>query len=55
MILEKMKNPAKKMVSAEGLIRYLELQHPEVFLTMGAGDIDQLVGPIEELLNRIMR
>ena len=48
--LARMEN--KMMVTKEGLIRVLEGKDPEILLTLGAGDIDQLVEPIENLLRR---
>jgi hypothetical protein len=34
-----------------GWMREQELQGKELFMTLGAGDIDRLVGPIAEILN----
>ncbi|MBL7924463.1 MAG: UDP-N-acetylmuramate--L-alanine ligase [Bacteroidia bacterium] len=42
----------KHRVSKEELIRQLRLRRPEVFLTLGAGDIDQLVLPVKTLLEK---
>ena len=50
MILKKVA-PEKKMISSkEALISNLINWQPEVLLTFGAGDIDQLVQPIKEVL-----
>lgn len=50
MILKKVA-PEKKMISSkEALISNLINWQPEVLLTLGAGDIDQLVQPIKEAL-----
>ncbi len=40
----------KHRVTKEGLVQALKSQRPEVFMTLGAGDIDQLVLPIQKLL-----
>lgn len=50
MILEKMKLPHKKIVSREQALQSLTEKRPEIFLTIGAGDIDLLVGKIEKIL-----
>jgi UDP-N-acetylmuramate--alanine ligase len=42
-----MKNKNKNLVKKDKLISVLEIKRPELLLTMGAGDIDQLVEPIE--------
>jgi UDP-N-acetylmuramate--alanine ligase len=47
MILEKMQNPAKLLLSRAEVLQRLQQSKPEVFLTMGAGDIDQMIIPIE--------
>ena len=46
MLLEMVTIPDKKLCSKEGLVEELVRMKPEVLLTLGAGDIDQLVGPI---------
>jgi len=38
-------------VQKEEVIPYLQQYRPDVLLTLGAGDIDRLVGPIAELLS----
>jgi UDP-N-acetylmuramate--alanine ligase len=49
MILEKVKIEDKRLVRKEEVVNFLK-EHPvEVLLTLGAGDIDQLVDPIREL------
>jgi UDP-N-acetylmuramate--alanine ligase len=50
MILDKIQNPAKLLLSREEVLQRLQQNKPEVFLTMGAGDIDQMVTPIEKIL-----
>jgi UDP-N-acetylmuramate--alanine ligase len=49
-ILEAMKNPNKELLSREAVFARLATDKPEVFLTIGAGDIDQMAEPIEHLL-----
>ncbi len=48
-ILNKIKNNHKKLVNKEELLELIKSEKPEVLLTMGAGNIDQLVGPIEKI------
>ena len=50
LIFEKMKNPCKKLLTREEVIQKIIDKRPEIFLSMGAGDIDQMVGPIERIL-----
>ena len=38
-LLSKITNPAKKLVKKETLVNEIKKQHPEVLVTMGAGDI----------------
>ena len=49
-ILKKMKNRRKKQVSREELLKKLDKKRPEVLLTIGAGDIDLLTVPIENMM-----
>jgi len=49
LILDMMKSPFKMICKKEELLKKLQQRKPEVLLTLGAGDIDQLVGPIREL------
>lgn len=51
-IYEKMKLKHKQLAGKEEVPRLLESMDIEVLLTMGAGDIDRLVGPIENMLKR---
>lgn len=54
LILEKIDNPRKQLIEKADLLDYEGLDTNDVILTIGAGDIDQLVEPLEnELLNRI--
>lgn len=50
MLLDKMKSGNKHLVKKENVLEYLKNKNTEVLMTMGAGDIDKLVTPIEELL-----
>lgn len=50
MIFEKMKSPAKKLLRKEDLPDKLDASQIDVLLTIGAGDIDMLVKPIENKL-----
>jgi UDP-N-acetylmuramate--alanine ligase len=52
MLVNKMTGSDKKVMSKEEVLQHLEKQKPEVLLTMGAGDIDSLIGPIEKILNK---
>ena len=45
--------PNKRIVSKHELLQYIEHNVPEVLVTMGAGDIDRFVKPLEDLLKRI--
>lgn len=51
MLLEKMKLANKMILTKDELLENLKNRDIEVLLTMGAGDIDQLVEPIEKMLN----
>jgi UDP-N-acetylmuramate--alanine ligase len=46
MLLNKIRSKNKTLCTRENLIEELILRKPEVLLTLGAGDIDQLVSPI---------
>lgn len=46
MLLEKISAKTKSVQSKAGLLDYLEASGPEVLVTIGAGDIDRLVQPI---------
>lgn len=50
MLLNKIDGSSKRLLSKSELLEFLKINRPEVLLTMGAGDIDTLVEPIEELL-----
>ncbi|MEI6457284.1 MAG: UDP-N-acetylmuramate--L-alanine ligase [bacterium] len=46
-LMDKINLARKSMVKKESIIDELKSRKPEVLLTLGAGDIDQLVAPIE--------
>jgi UDP-N-acetylmuramate--alanine ligase len=50
MIIDLMKLQNRKLVTKPEVFNLLEARKPEVFLTMGAGDIDLLVEPIAKIL-----
>lgn len=50
MILERMKNMNKKVLNKEALIEWIKNNKTELLITAGAGDIDTLVEPIQEIL-----
>jgi UDP-N-acetylmuramate--alanine ligase len=52
MLLDKMRSKQKHLVKKENLLEFLEKRPLEVLLTMGAGDIDKFVQPIEEMLKK---
>lgn len=54
-IFKDVTSPEKVLLKKEELMEYLkrlELTGKDVFMTVGAGDIDRFVGPIKELLER---
>ena len=51
-LLDKMKLKNKKLLSKKEVLEELEQNKKEIIITMGAGDIDGLVEPIEKLLNK---
>jgi len=55
MLLEKIDMKDKKRMSREELLSYIAGHDFEVLLTIGAGDIDQLVLPVEACLLRKMK
>jgi UDP-N-acetylmuramate--alanine ligase len=50
MILEKMKTEKKMILQMEEIPDRLDIDNIDVLVTIGAGDIDRLVGPIEKRL-----
>lgn len=49
-LLEKVRMGNKKLMSKDELLKYINEKKFDVLLTIGAGDIDQLTGPIEKSL-----
>jgi UDP-N-acetylmuramate--alanine ligase len=52
MLLGKMKSKRKHVVKKENVIGFLKIHRPEVLMTLGAGDIDTLIEPIENFLKQ---
>lgn len=50
MLLNKMTSKHKHLVKKENVLSFLKTHHCEVVMTLGAGDIDTLITPIEEYL-----
>lgn len=50
MLLDLIQHDNKMLLSKKELTETIALRHPEVLLTLGAGDIDKLVEPIKEKL-----
>jgi UDP-N-acetylmuramate--alanine ligase len=50
MLLDKISDTPKKLMDKSDLLTHLKSSAPEVLLTLGAGDIDQLVEPIRSIL-----
>jgi len=50
MIMERMGNPNRHLLSKEGLLKYVEAASLEMLITAGAGDIDKMVQPIKEII-----
>jgi UDP-N-acetylmuramate--alanine ligase len=49
-LLSKVSSPVKKLLTKEQVLEYLQTNKTEVVITMGAGDIDTMVEPIEVTL-----
>lgn len=52
MLMEKITSPEKSLQTKEGLLEFLNTKRPEVLVTLGAGDIDRLVDPINNLIEQ---
>ena len=50
MLLDKMKSKQKYLVTKENLVEFIKNREVEVLMTLGAGDIDTFIEPIEKLL-----
>jgi UDP-N-acetylmuramate--alanine ligase len=55
MILDRMKLKKKSIMNKEDIPGKLDIENMDVLLTIGAGDIDRLVEPIESELRRRRR
>jgi len=53
MLLNKMTSKHKHLVKKENVLDFLKTHHSEVVMTLGAGDIDSLISPIEAYLKTI--
>ncbi len=53
LIFNKMKNTRRRLLNKSDIPAMLDVENLDVLLTIGAGDIDSLVKPIEELLRRV--
>ncbi|MEN8225274.1 MAG: UDP-N-acetylmuramate--L-alanine ligase, partial [Bacteroidota bacterium] len=51
-ILDSISNENKIICPKENLLQLIDDKKPEILLTMGAGDIDQFVKPIKEILQK---
>lgn len=49
-IADQMANPVHTILSKEGLLDYVRVAKPQLFITAGAGDIDRLVPAIKQIL-----
>ncbi|MCB0565638.1 MAG: UDP-N-acetylmuramate--L-alanine ligase [Phaeodactylibacter sp.] len=52
LLLDKMKNQDKRLVSKENLLKEVQRSRPEVLLTLGAGDIDTFRESIKEYFEK---
>lgn len=50
-LLESIQADEKYKVEKDSIVEYLSNRDLEVFITMGAGDIDKLVEPLKEMFN----
>jgi UDP-N-acetylmuramate--alanine ligase len=50
MILDKMNKEKKQVLSEHQLLKWVKENQPELFITAGAGDIDKLVEPLQNIL-----
>lgn len=55
MILEKMRSPGVEILSGESVVDAIDYRTTDVLVTIGAGDIDRLVKPIEERIKTIYK
>ena len=48
-LYDKIKSKSKSLCSKEELLNRIKFNKPEIFLTLGAGDIDMLVDPLKKI------
>jgi UDP-N-acetylmuramate--alanine ligase len=53
MLLSDITSAKKQILNASEILNYLDKNQPEVLVTIGAGDIDQLIAPIEKLFSKV--
>jgi len=53
MLLSKIDCNTKQILNTDEILEYIRTNNIEVLVTIGAGDIDQLVGPIEKLFSNV--
>jgi UDP-N-acetylmuramate--alanine ligase len=53
MIINRMQLTDKKLLSRDEVVSYIQRQKPQLLLTVGAGDIDQLVEPLKQVLQNV--
>jgi UDP-N-acetylmuramate--alanine ligase len=53
MIMDRMQLPDKQILSKQEAVEYIRSAKPELLLTVGAGDIDQLVQPLKTALQDV--
>lgn len=53
MILDRMALPNRHLLSKGGTLQWVKTSRPELLVTAGAGDIDQLVHPIRDILQTL--
>lgn len=51
LISRKMPNPGARVLSAPEVLDFIARHRPELLVTAGAGDIDQLVGPLKDMMS----
>ena len=51
-LMDKIKGPEKMLCSRQEAMEAISENQPDILLTLGAGNIDQMVGPIEELFTK---
>ena len=50
LLLDKITIPQKRICTKSGLVEYLRNHRQEVFLTIGAGDIDLMIPELKQVL-----